>query len=139
VDWGALNHMICLPQQPPQPAEAAALIIQYDAPLRGNAFNGSALIPCAHHPRSYVDLSTTLTRHRSLCMVRYTTIAQKTILHMLTEGEGREDFVRYWRLMAQAVASHPSAVAAELDNEPMSIERDKMFQTWCVLVSLLMC
>ena len=71
--------------------------------------------------------------------VRYTTIAQKTILHMLTEGEGREDFVRYWRLMAQAVTSHPSAVAAELDNEPMSIERDKMFQTWCVLVSLLMC
>ena len=64
---------------------------------------------------------------------RYTTIAQKTILYMLTEGEGRDDFVRYWRLMAQAVAGHPSAVAAELDNEPMSIARDKMFQTWCVL------
>ena len=60
----------------------------------------------------------------------YTTINQQTIDYMLTEGPGRDDFVRYWRLMAEAVVSHKSAYAAELTNEPMSIRRREMFDTW---------
>eukprot|EP00038_Savillea_parva_P029793 m.73513 g.73513 ORF g.73513 m.73513 type:complete len:450 (+) comp8843_c0_seq2:98-1447(+) len=60
----------------------------------------------------------------------YTTLAQQTILYMVTPGPGRDDFVRYWRLMAHAASTHPSAIAAELMNEPMTIARRRMFDTW---------
>jgi hypothetical protein len=60
----------------------------------------------------------------------FTSLAQATMTHMLKPGSGRDDFVRYWRLMAEAVRDHPSAVAAELINEPMSIERQLMFDTY---------
>jgi len=60
----------------------------------------------------------------------YTTISQRTMDYMLKPGAGRDAFVRYWRLMAEAVAGHPSAFGAELMNEPMSIRRRWMFDTW---------
>lgn len=60
----------------------------------------------------------------------YTTISQKTMDYILTEGPGRTDFVRFWSLVAQEVKRHPSAFAAELMNEPMSIYRGKMYDTW---------
>eukprot|EP00041_Stephanoeca_diplocostata_P002352 m.25984 g.25984 ORF g.25984 m.25984 type:complete len:462 (+) comp13231_c0_seq3:83-1468(+) len=60
----------------------------------------------------------------------YTTIAQKTMDYMINPGPGRDAFVRYWTLMATAVASHPSAFAAELMNEPMTINRKQAYNTW---------
>jgi len=60
----------------------------------------------------------------------YTSISQRTMDHMLRPGAGRDQFVRYWRLLAEAVKSHPSAFGAELMNEPMSIRRRWMFDTW---------
>jgi hypothetical protein len=60
----------------------------------------------------------------------FTEISQRTMTYVVSEGAGRDAFVRYWRLMAEAVAAHPSAFAAELMNEPMTIERKRMFQTW---------
>jgi Cellulase (glycosyl hydrolase family 5) len=60
----------------------------------------------------------------------FTTVSQATIDYMITPGPGRDAFVRYWRLLAEAVAQHPSAFAAELFNEPMSINRRLMYDTW---------
>ena len=62
----------------------------------------------------------------------YTTISQKTMAYVMSKGQGRDYFVRYWGLMAAAVKNHPSAFAAELMNEPMSIHRKDMFDTWKV-------
>lgn len=60
----------------------------------------------------------------------YTTRAQATIDFAISPGDGRKDFVRFWSLVAEAVAQHPYAVAMELMNEPMSIKRQLMFDTW---------
>jgi len=60
----------------------------------------------------------------------YTKIAQETMTYMVKEGQGRDDFVRYWRLMADEVKDHPSAFAFELANEPMTIHRKEMFDAW---------
>lgn len=60
----------------------------------------------------------------------FTDISQKTMDYILKPGQGRVEFVRFWRLVAQAVKDHPSAFAAELMNEPMSIRRKWMFETW---------
>lgn len=60
----------------------------------------------------------------------YTTINQKTMDYVVESGPGRDDFVRFWRLVAEAVVDHPSAFGAELMNEPMSIRRRDMFDTW---------
>merc|ERR1719333_518164 len=60
----------------------------------------------------------------------FTHISQETMDYLLRPGEGRDYFVRYWRLIAEAVRDHPSAFAAELMNEPMSIRRKWMFDTW---------
>merc|ERR1712107_606995 len=60
----------------------------------------------------------------------FTAISQKTMDYLLQPGDGRADFVRFWRLIADAVKDHPSAFAAELMNEPMSIRRKWMFETW---------
>ncbi len=60
----------------------------------------------------------------------YTTISQKTMDYMVKPGQGRDDFVRFWKLVAEAVVDHPSAFAAELMNEPMTIRRRDMFDTW---------
>lgn len=60
----------------------------------------------------------------------YTTINQATMNYMIEEGPGRDDFVRFWRLLAEAVKGHRTAYAAELTNEPMSIRRRQMFDTW---------
>lgn len=62
--------------------------------------------------------------------IGYSKISQKTMNYMLQEGPGRDDFVRMWRLLAEAVVDHPSAIAFELDNEPMSIWRGIMYETW---------
>ena len=59
----------------------------------------------------------------------FTEINQATMDYMLFEGPGRDDFIRYWKLMAEAVMEHPSAFAAELMNEPMS-SRGAMYDTW---------
>ena len=48
----------------------------------------------------------------------------------LKEGRGRDLFVRYWRLIAEAVINHPSAFAAEFLNEHVNIRRNEMFETW---------
>ena len=48
------------------------------------------------------------------------------LLQVLDKGEGRDEFVRFWTLLAQAVRSHPSAFAVEPMNEPMSINRHAM-------------
>jgi len=63
----------------------------------------------------------------------WTTISQKTMDYIFDPGPGRDAFVRYWVLMAEAVKNHPSAFAAELMNEPMSIRRRVMFDTWRVV------
>lgn len=59
----------------------------------------------------------------------FSTVAQAAMDAVITEGGGREDFVRYWRLLAEAVAQHPSAFAAELMNEPLTIKRDRAYAT----------
>ncbi len=46
---------------------------------------------------------------------------------LLTEGRGRDLFVRYWTFMAEALTNHPFAIAAELFNEPMTIKRNEIF------------
>jgi len=60
----------------------------------------------------------------------FTTINQATMDYILKPGPGRDEFVRFWGLVAEAVKDHPSAFAAELMNEPMSIRRKWMFDTW---------
>ena len=60
----------------------------------------------------------------------WTEINQRAMDFMVLPGPGRDDFVRFWRLMAAAAADHPSAFAAELMNEPMTIRRGAMFDTW---------
>ena len=60
----------------------------------------------------------------------YTKIQQDTMAYMVKKGPGRDEFVRYWKLMADAVVDHPSAFAAELMNEPMTIHRSDMYDTW---------
>ena len=57
----------------------------------------------------------------------FSEISQATMSYVMTEGPGRDAFVRYWKLIAQAVVDHPSAFAAELMNEPMSIHRRDLF------------
>lgn len=57
-------------------------------------------------------------------------LAQDTMRYILDAGEGRDAFLRFWRLVAEAVADHPSAFGFELMNEPMSIHRPSMFETW---------
>ena len=41
---------------------------------------------------------------------------------MIAEGGNWDDFVRFWRLVAEAVKGHSSAFAIEPMNEPMSIK-----------------
>ena len=60
----------------------------------------------------------------------FTTISQQTMDAVVEEGKGRDDFVRFWKLMAEAVADHPSAFGFELMNEPMTLRRTSMFDTW---------
>lgn len=60
----------------------------------------------------------------------YTTIAQKNMDYVINEGPGRDAFVRYWRLIAEEIKRHPSAFALELMNEPISINRRDMYDTW---------
>jgi len=60
----------------------------------------------------------------------YTTIAQKNMDYMINDGPGRTAFVRFWTLMADAIKQHPSAFAIEPMNEPMSINRRDMYDTW---------
>jgi len=60
----------------------------------------------------------------------YTTINQRLMDAIVMEGPGRDDFIRFWSLMAVEAAGHPSAFACELMNEPMSVRRGPMFDTW---------
>ena len=60
----------------------------------------------------------------------FTKVSQATMDYVMRNDEGRKDFVRFWRLMAEAVVDHPSAYAAELMNEPMSIWRKELYDTW---------
>ena len=60
----------------------------------------------------------------------FTTLGQATMDYLVSAGAGRAAFVRYWRLLAEAVRAHPSAVAAELMNEPMTVRRTAAFDTW---------
>ena len=61
---------------------------------------------------------------------------QATMDYMINDGPGRAAFVRYWELLAQAVAQHPSAIACELMNEPMTIQR---YDAWDALVLFSIC
>lgn len=60
----------------------------------------------------------------------FTTISQRTMDYVMQPGEGRDAFLRYWTLIAEEIKSHPSAFALEYMNEPMSIKRKWMFDTW---------
>lgn len=60
----------------------------------------------------------------------FTTISQQTMDAVVEEGKGRDDFIRFWKLMAEAVVDHPSAFGFELMNEPMTIRRTSMFDAW---------
>ncbi len=60
----------------------------------------------------------------------FTTISQKTLSYLFTKGPGRDYFSRYYRLLAEAVADYPAAVGIELMNEPVYLERWKMYETW---------
>ena len=60
----------------------------------------------------------------------FTTLSQRTMDYIISAGPGRDAFVRYWRLMAEAVVDHPSASLVELMNEPMTIHRTNAFDTW---------
>ena len=60
----------------------------------------------------------------------WTTINQKAMDYMVTAGPGRDAFVRYWTLLTQEIVQHPSAFALELMNEPMTINRAGMYDTW---------
>merc|ERR1719329_1083364 len=62
--------------------------------------------------------------------IGWTSMAQQTMDYSIKPGTGRAKFVRYWRLMVEAVREHPSAFALELQNEPMTIRRKWMFDTW---------
>ena len=44
----------------------------------------------------------------------FTTISQQTMDAVVNDGAGRADFVRFWRLVAEAVKGHPSAFGFEL-------------------------
>ena len=50
--------------------------------------------------------------------------------YVINDGPGRDAFVRYWRLIAEEIKDHPSAFALELMNEPISINRRDMYDTW---------
>ena len=39
-------------------------------------------------------------------------------------------FSRYYGLLSEAVSQYPAAIGMELMNEPMFVERWKMFDTW---------
>jgi len=60
----------------------------------------------------------------------YTETSQRTMDRLLLKGAGRDEFVRFWALIATAVKGHPSAFAVEPMNEPMSVRRRVMFDTW---------
>jgi hypothetical protein len=58
------------------------------------------------------------------------TVNVKTMDYLVKAGAGRDAFARFWRLLAQVAAPHPSAFAAELMNEPVTVRRSEMFDTW---------
>jgi len=60
----------------------------------------------------------------------FSELAQDTMNYIQKKGAGRDAFVKYMRLIAEAVADHPSVFALEPMNEPMSIKRGDMFDTW---------
>jgi len=60
----------------------------------------------------------------------YTHMSQKTMDYMINPGAGRDQFVDYWKKLADEVVDHPSAVGFELMNEPMTIYRKHAFNTW---------
>lgn len=60
----------------------------------------------------------------------FTSLAQATMDYLLKDGPGRRKFVRYWGLLAEAVADCPAVIGMELMNEPISIRRWDMFETW---------
>ena len=60
----------------------------------------------------------------------YSTINQRTMDYMLKEGPGRDDFVRFWTLIAEEIREHASVSFLEPSNEPMSINRRAMYDTW---------
>jgi len=81
--------------------------------------NYNLLSPCCKAMNSHNPLA-----------LGFSSISQRTMNYILRPGAGRDAFVRFWRLVAQAVARHPSAFGAELMNEPASIHRRYMFETW---------
>jgi len=50
--------------------------------------------------------------------------------YLLQEGPGRDYFIRFIELLTEAVKEHPSAFAIEPMNEPITIRRKWMFDTW---------
>jgi len=60
----------------------------------------------------------------------FTSLAQATMDYLLKDGPGRQKFVRYWELLAEAVADFPAVIGMELMNEPISLRRWDMFETW---------
>jgi len=60
----------------------------------------------------------------------FSEVGQDTMNYIQKKGAGRDAFVKYMRLIAEAVVDHPSVFAIEPMNEPMSIKRGDMFDTW---------
>jgi len=60
----------------------------------------------------------------------FSKLGQYAMNYIQKQGAGREAFVKYMRLVAESVVDHPSVFAIEPMNEPMSIKRGDMFDTW---------
>ena len=117
------------------------LVSAFPYSLVVNVDTDSGFSHCAHDPSKYAthagDPNYNILNECCLAIndgnppnTAFSTVAQASMDYVITKGPGRDDFVRYWRLMAEAVAQHPSAFAAELMNEPMTIKRDKAYETW---------
>mmetsp|Transcript_4606 Transcript_4606/g.8785 ORF Transcript_4606/g.8785 Transcript_4606/m.8785 type:complete len:348 (-) Transcript_4606:20-1063(-) len=60
----------------------------------------------------------------------FTWSAQETMNFLFRKPEGRAKYVRYVRLLAEAVKGKPAAFGIETFNEPPSIDRPDMYETW---------
>jgi len=60
----------------------------------------------------------------------FTTLAQETLGYLFKKGDGRDYYCNYFKLLSKELVQHPSAIAIELMNEPVYIERWNMYDTW---------
>ena len=82
--------------------------------------NYNLLNPCCREMNSWANNNA----------LGFTTISQKTLDYLFKKGPGRDYFSRFYRLLSEAVAEYPAAIAMEPMNEPVYLERWNMFETW---------